>query len=161
MTSPNRSCRFALVVRSCAFALVPGLYGCSSSGASSNAVPTTRHSDDGAAAASGDGGASSGAPGASGSGDDGGSPGTVTLPGGDAGSYTAPSGPVDFGPNVLIFDPSMGDATIQSKIDAVFTAQETNQFGTDRYAYFFKPGTYDLDVELGFYMEVLGLAAAT
>ena len=83
--------------------------------------------------------------------------GGVTLPGG--GSYVA-SAPVDFGPNVLIFDPSMGDSSIQSKIDAIFDAQQSNQFGANRYAYFFKPGTYDLDVQLGFYMEVLGLGAA-
>jgi len=88
----------------------------------------------------------------------GGSGGTVTPPGG--GNYTAPSGPVDFGPNVLVFDPSTGDSAIQSKIDGVFKAQETNQFGSGRYAYFFKPGKYNLDVQLGFYMEVLGLGAA-
>jgi hypothetical protein len=67
---------------------------------------------------------------------------------------------VDFGPNVLVFDPSMGDTAIQSKIDGIFKAQETNQFGAGRYAYFFKPGKYNLDVQLGFYMEVLGLGAA-
>jgi hypothetical protein len=61
----------------------------------------------------------------------------------------------DFGPNVLIFDPSMKD--IQSRIDAVFSEQERNQFGTNRYAYLFKPGKYDLDVQVGFYMQVLGL----
>jgi hypothetical protein len=80
-----------------------------------------------------------------------------TLPGG--GGYTS-SAPLDFGPNVLIFDPSMGDSAIQSKMDAVFNAQQTNQFGTQRYAYFFKPGNYNVDVQLGFYMEVLGLGAA-
>ena len=82
--------------------------------------------------------------------------GTVTLPGG--GNYRA-SGPPDFGPNVLIFDSSMGDSTIQSKIDGIFSAQQTSQFGTNRYAYFFKPGKYNLDVQVGFYMEVLGLGA--
>jgi hypothetical protein len=90
--------------------------------------------------------------------DGGNSGGATTLPGG--GGYTAPGGQPDFGPNVLIFDPSMGDAAIQSKIDAVFQGQETNQFGADRFAYFFKPGTYNLDVQLGFYMEVLGLGAS-
>ena len=84
------------------------------------------------------------------------SAGTVTLPGG--GNYAA-SGPPDFGPNVLIFDPSMGDSAIQSKIDTIFGTQQTNQFGSNRYAYFFKPGKYNLDVQLGFYMEVVGLGA--
>ena len=61
----------------------------------------------------------------------------------------------DFGPNVLIFDASM--TNIQSRIDAVFNRQERNQFGTNRYAYLFKPGQYSLDVQVGFYMQVLGL----
>ncbi|HEX4476999.1 MAG TPA: hypothetical protein VH142_18040, partial [Polyangiaceae bacterium] len=83
--------------------------------------------------------------------------GTITPPGG--GDYTA-SGPPDFGPNVFIFDPSMGDATIQSKLDGIFADQQTNQFGSSRYAYFFKPGKYNLDVQIGFYMEALGLGAS-
>ena len=61
----------------------------------------------------------------------------------------------DFGPNVLIFDPSMAD--IQTRIDAVFRKQERSQFGPDRFAYLFKPGKYNLDVQVGFYMQVLGL----
>src|SRR5262249_51108830 len=35
--------------------------------------------------------------------------------------------------------------------------QQSSQFGTNRYAYFFKPGSYSLDVKVGFYMQVLGL----
>ncbi|QRO01596.1 hypothetical protein JRI60_22520 [Archangium violaceum] len=66
------------------------------------------------------------------------------------------SGP-DFGPNVRIFDPSMSMATIQSQVDTIFRQQETNQFGSQRYAYFFKPGQYNLDVQVGFYMNVFGL----
>lgn len=67
------------------------------------------------------------------------------------GAATAP----DFGSNVLIFDPGM--TNIQGEIDAMFQKQERNQFGTNRYAYLFKPGKYDLDVQIGFYMQVLGL----
>jgi hypothetical protein len=70
------------------------------------------------------------------------------------------SGPPDFGPNVLIFDPSMPMATIQSRIDAVIAQQESSQFGDARYAYFFKPGAYALDVRLGYYMQVIGLGAS-
>lgn len=66
-------------------------------------------------------------------------------------AVTAP----DFGPNVLVFDPSM--TNMQSRIDEIFAKQERSQFGPDRYAYFFKPGKYDLDVQVGFYMQVLGL----
>ena len=46
---------------------------------------------------------------------------------------------------------------IQSQIDAVFSKQERSQFGSNRYAYFIKPGKYNLDVQVGFYMHVLGL----
>lgn len=111
--------------------------------------------------ASSRGGASSGGP-TAGAQSDGGASGDssgpdVSPPGG--GDYVA-SAPVDFGPNVLVFDPSMSSSTIQSTIDGIFNHQQTNQFGTDRYAYLFRPGNYDLDVELGFYMEVLGLGAS-
>lgn len=75
------------------------------------------------------------------------------LPLSGAGAELA--GTPDFGPNVLIFDPTM--TNIQSRIDAVFSQQERSQFGSNRYAYFFKPGKYDLDVQVGFYMQVLGL----
>lgn len=61
----------------------------------------------------------------------------------------------DFGPNVLIFD--SGSTNIQARLDEVFHKQERNQFGPDRFAYLFKPGHYDLDVQVGFYMQVLGL----
>jgi hypothetical protein len=61
----------------------------------------------------------------------------------------------DFGPNVLIFDPSMAD--IQQKVDQIFDIQGNAQFGWDRYALLFKPGQYDVDVHVGFYTEVLGL----
>jgi hypothetical protein len=64
----------------------------------------------------------------------------------------------DFGPNVLIFDPSM--TSIQEQIDAAFKKQERNQFGPERYALLFKPGTYNLDVQVGFYTHVLGLGAS-
>ena len=50
-------------------------------------------------------------------------------------------------------------ATIQTQITGVSDkmAVRASQFSTDRYAYLFKPGQYQLDVKLGFYMQVLGL----
>ncbi|MFG2602797.1 RICIN domain-containing protein [Streptomyces sp. NPDC048514] len=63
----------------------------------------------------------------------------------------------DLGPNVAVFDPSMPAATIQSRLDSIFHRQETNQFGSQRYAVMFKPGTYSADVNVGFYTQVLGL----
>src|SRR5262245_16897633 len=64
----------------------------------------------------------------------------------------------DFGSNVLIFDPSMRD--VQQRIDAIFAKQEANQFGAERFAYLFKPGKYDLDVQVGFYTHVAGLGTS-
>ncbi|WP_374116016.1 RICIN domain-containing protein [Streptomyces sp. CoH27] len=63
----------------------------------------------------------------------------------------------DLGPNVIVFDPSMPSSTIQSRLDTLFKQQETNQFGSQRYAVLFKPGAYSADVNVGFYTQVLGL----
>jgi hypothetical protein len=63
----------------------------------------------------------------------------------------------DFGPNVLIFDPTMPSATIQSQIDHVFYIQQSNEFGAERYAILFKPGCYSLNIQIGFYTTILGL----
>ena len=52
---------------------------------------------------------------------------TLVLIGVDAVSQTNPN----FGANVLIFDPSMSDATIQSNLDVIFARQSRNEFGTD------------------------------
>ncbi|WP_326699655.1 coagulation factor 5/8 type domain-containing protein [Streptomyces sp. NBC_01754] len=62
----------------------------------------------------------------------------------------------DLGPNVHVFDPSTPD--IQGKVDEIFRKQESNQFGTDRYALMFKPGTYDgINAQIGFYTSIAGL----
>src|SRR5258708_6597125 len=75
------------------------------------------------------------------------SPGTV------AASPPAPN----FGGSVLIFDPAMSMATIQSQLSAVFSQQENSEFGMSRYAYLFKPGQYtNLDVNLGYYTQGIG-----
>ncbi len=70
---------------------------------------------------------------------------------------TLQSGPVDFGPNVTIFDPSMSTATVQDRLNTIFNIQQTNQFGTDRFALLFKPGTYAVDANIGFYTQIAGL----
>src|SRR5882724_6866397 len=63
----------------------------------------------------------------------------------------------NFGANVLIFDPSMSMANIQIQLSALFSLQQNNQFGTNRYACFFKPGQYSgLDVDLGYCTQLLG-----
>ncbi|MGW4650281.1 RICIN domain-containing protein [Kitasatospora sp. NPDC004289] len=74
-----------------------------------------------------------------------------------AGSDPGNPGNPDLGPNVAVFDPSMPAATVQAKLNAVFQQQETNQFGTQRQALLFKPGTYNVDANVGFYTQVAGL----
>jgi hypothetical protein len=68
----------------------------------------------------------------------------------------------DLGPNVRIFDPSMPVAQIQAAVDAIAQQQLGNQFGSERYALLFKPGTYGtatqpLNIQVGYYTEVSGL----
>ena len=75
------------------------------------------------------------------------------------------SGQPDFGPNVIIFDPSMPLSDIQAEVDAIANQQIDNQFGTQRYALLFKPGTYGspatpLDFQVGYYTAVAGLGAS-
>ncbi|MFI5986066.1 discoidin domain-containing protein [Streptomyces sp. NPDC051555] len=68
-----------------------------------------------------------------------------TLPGGG-----------DLGPNVIVFDPSTPN--IQAKLDQVFAQQESAQFGSGRYQFLFKPGTYNgLNAQIGFYTSISGL----
>jgi hypothetical protein len=66
----------------------------------------------------------------------------------------------DFGPNVLVFDPSMPAAAMQAQIDKIYAAQEHSEFGTERDAVLFLPGEYHLDIPVGFYTEVIGLGAS-
>ena len=65
----------------------------------------------------------------------------------------------DFGPNVLIFDPS--NQTIQATNDPIAKVQGNEgpgQFNDNRYALLFKPGNYGtIDLPVGYYTEVLGL----
>jgi len=73
----------------------------------------------------------------------------------------APTEP-DFGPNVMVFDPSMSTSQIQAAVDAVADQQVPNQFGSERYALLFKPGTYGtaadpLNFQVGYYTAVAGL----
>ncbi|WP_245785971.1 RICIN domain-containing protein [Lentzea albida] len=70
---------------------------------------------------------------------------------------TQQPGQPDFGPNVLVFDPSMPAATIQARLNDVFRQQETGQYDARRYAIMFKPGNYNVDVNIGFFTQVLGL----
>src|ERR1700730_501621 len=66
----------------------------------------------------------------------------------------------EFGPNVMVFDPSMSSQAIQKQIDAVYATQEHNEFGQLRNALLFLPGDYSVDVPVGFYTEVIALGAS-
>ncbi len=73
-------------------------------------------------------------------------------------SPTSSPGPApDLGPNVSVFDPSMSSATIQNRLNTVFNQQETSQFGSNRFALLFKPGTYNVNANVGYYTQVAGL----
>ena len=71
-------------------------------------------------------------------------------------------GQAGFGPNVYVFTPDMPQSQIQSTVDAIAAQQVPNQFGTQRYALLFEPGTYGttanpLRFQVGYYTEVAGL----
>ena len=75
------------------------------------------------------------------------------------------TGQPDFGPNVMIFDPSMPLSDIQASVDAIANQQVDNEMGTQRYTLLFMPGTYGsaatpLDFQVGYYTEVAGLGAS-
>jgi hypothetical protein len=76
----------------------------------------------------------------------------------------AAPGQPDFGPNVYIFSPSMPQSQIQATVDSIASQQVGNQFGTQRYALLFEPGTYGsaadpLIFQVGYYTAVAGLGA--
>ncbi len=75
-------------------------------------------------------------------------------------AFAAKGAKPEFGPNVMIFDPSMPSQAIQKHIDAVYATQEHNEFGPQRNAFMFLPGNYSVDVPVGFYTEVMGLGAS-
>ena len=66
------------------------------------------------------------------------------------------------GPNVIVFDPSMAQADIQAKVNAIYAEQVDDEMGTARFDMLFQPGTYGsasdpLDIPVGYYTEVHGL----
>jgi len=63
------------------------------------------------------------------------------------------------GENVFVFDPGMDMKAIQTLIDTLYSRQHSRaaEFSTKRYALLFKPGIYNLDIKMGYYMQVIGL----
>ncbi|MFJ4716558.1 discoidin domain-containing protein [Streptomyces sp. NPDC088785] len=75
---------------------------------------------------------------------------------GSGGTTPPVEGGGDLGPNVIVVDPST--ANLQGKFDQVFAQQESNQFGSQRYQFLLKPGTYNnINAQLGFYTSISGL----
>jgi hypothetical protein len=71
----------------------------------------------------------------------------------------------NFGSNVYVFNPNMPLSQIQATVDAVANQQISNQFGTQRYALLFEPGTYGstaapLNFQVGYYTAVAGLGVS-
>src|SRR6266700_4283570 len=74
----------------------------------------------------------------------------------------AAAAPPGLGPNVIVFDSSMPTSQIQATVDTIASKQVSNQFGTERYALLFKPGTYGsssdpLNFQVGYYTSIAGL----
>ncbi|MBS2964112.1 hypothetical protein KGA66_13725 [Actinocrinis puniceicyclus] len=66
------------------------------------------------------------------------------------------------GPNVVVFTPDMPQSRIQTTLDGLANQQVPNQFGSERYAVLFAPGSYGsaadpLVFQVGFYTAVAGL----
>jgi hypothetical protein len=80
------------------------------------------------------------------------------------GAASASPPPPNFGPNMVILDPSMSTSQIKTVVDGIATQQIPSQFGTGRYEILFKPGTYGssaapLNFQIGYYTDVAGLGA--
>jgi len=88
---------------------------------------------------------------------------TIVAPFAGATTVSKPtSNQPDFGQNVYIFNPSMPLSQIQATVDLLANQQVSNQFGTQRYALLFEPGTYGssttpLNFQIGYYTAVAGL----
>lgn len=67
-----------------------------------------------------------------------------------------------FGKNVFVFDTTMDMKEVQLLIDLIHANQtkRNSEFSRNRYALLFKPGTYKLDVRVGYYMHVMGLGSS-
>jgi hypothetical protein len=81
---------------------------------------------------------------------------------GSGGGATPPPTGGSLGPNVYVFTPSESQATIQNTLNTIDSQQASNQFGTQRDAILFAPGTYGsaadpLTVPVGYYTSIAGL----
>ncbi|MGE5395682.1 MAG: hypothetical protein ACM3P1_13145, partial [Candidatus Saccharibacteria bacterium] len=66
------------------------------------------------------------------------------------------------GDNVFVLDPAMDMKELQMLIDTLHARQtgRKSEFSLNRYALLLKPGTYHLDVKVGYYMHIIGLGTS-
>lgn len=76
----------------------------------------------------------------------------VTEDPGMLNDYSSP-----FGENVMLFDDSMDMQSIQETLDTLHTQQAQDEFSRNRYALLFRPGEYELDVTVDYYVQAAGL----
>lgn len=62
-----------------------------------------------------------------------------------------------FGDQVFIFDDTMDMDSINKLLSIYNEQQAFNEFGFEHYAFLFKPGVYDVEVTVDYYMQVMGL----
>ncbi len=87
---------------------------------------------------------------------------TAYTDGSGGGTGNPPPTGGSLGPNAYVFTPSMSQASIQNTINTIDSQQASNQFGTQRDALLFAPGTYGsasnpLTIPVGYYTSIAGL----
>ncbi|CAK0907076.1 unnamed protein product [Prorocentrum cordatum] len=74
--------------------------------------------------------------------------------------------PPEWPPSVRVFGPEDSTEDIESAVGRAYGKNgghapiDHGQFSEERYAFFFKPGTYAAEVPVGYYTQVLGLGAS-
>lgn len=85
------------------------------------------------------------------------------LAGAAAAPWTSQPNPPPWPPSVRVFGPEESTAAIEAAVGAAFQQnggrRPTNhgEFSSARFAFLFKPGTYKVDVPVGYYTQILGL----
>jgi hypothetical protein len=87
---------------------------------------------------------------------------TPSVAAAQSGAAAPPPTGGSLGQNVIVFTPDMPQSQIQSELTSIANQQVPNQFGTQRYAILFAPGTYGsaadpLNIQVGYYTSVAGL----
>ena len=88
--------------------------------------------------------------------------GGASAPGSAVPGRTAAPGQPDFGPDTYVFSPGLPQSQIEARVNSIASQQAGNEFGAQRYALLFEPGTYGsavdpLFLQVGYYTSVAGL----